>query len=138
MANRKLNSATSYKRLQRTHWIGLSTLKLENVSPSCRDIIVLMLKRKNFFLKFQLLCVHVLNFYGKKTDGSGVGGGNGPRPLPMLPPCGLFRLLNRFPFVKKIKTKIQKQNEEKKNKKQYSQEYLVVQLTYSSYKIYIR
>ena len=134
VANRKLNSATSYKRLQRTHWIGLSILKLENVSPSCRDIIVLMLKRKNFFLKFQLLCVHVLTFYSKKTEGKG-GGGTVRRPLPMLRPCGLFRLLDRFPFVKKIKTEQKKKKKKKKKeKKQYSQEYLVVQLTYSSCK----
>ena len=43
VANRKLNSATSYKRLQRTHWIGLSILKSENVSLSGRDMIVSML-----------------------------------------------------------------------------------------------
>ena len=90
------------------------------LSPSCRDIIVLMLKRKNFFLKFQLLCVHVLTFYSKKTEGKGGGGGGGGgtvrRPLPMLRPCGLFRLLDRFPFVKKIKTG-QKKNKEKKRKK---------------------
>ena len=78
------------------------------------------------------------DFLGQKTwvEGDGEGAGTVPRPLPMLRPCGLFRLLDRFPFVKKIKTK--KQNKEKtKNKKQYSQEYLVVQLTYSSYKIHI-
>ena len=116
MANRKLNSATSYKRLQRTHWIGLSILKLQNVSPSCRDIIVLMLKRKNFFLKFQLLCVHVLTFYSKKTEGKG-GGGTVRRSLPMLRPCGLFRLLDRFPFVKKKNRTKKKKKKEKKRKK---------------------
>ena len=60
------------------------------LSPSCRDIIVLMLKRKNFFLKFQLLCVHVLTFYSKKTEGK-VGGGGGdraPGPSPCYGPAG--------------------------------------------------
>ena len=85
------------------------------LSPSCRDIIVLMLKRKNFFLKFQLLCVHVLTFYSKKTEGKvGGGGGTVRRPLPMLRPGGLFRLLDRFPFVKKIKTGQKKKQRKKK------------------------
>ena len=53
-----------------THWTGLCILKPETVSPSCRDIIVLM---------FWRWCVHVLTFGGKKT------GGGEARPLPALP-----------------------------------------------------
>ena len=48
-----------------THWTGLRILKPENVSPNCRDIIVSVLWEMNLY--FQLLCVHVLTFCGKKT-----------------------------------------------------------------------
>ena len=52
------------------------------------------------------------DFLGQKTWGEEKGAGTVPRPLPMLRPCGLFRLLNRFLFCeakneknKKTKTK---------------------------------
>ena len=48
-----------------THWTGLCILKLENVSSSCRDIIVSVLWEMNLYV--QLLCVQVLTFCGKKT-----------------------------------------------------------------------
>ena len=51
---------------------------MKNVSPSCRDIIVSILLEMNFY--FQLLCVHVLTFWGKKLRGTP------PWPLPMLRP----------------------------------------------------
>ena len=43
---------------------GLCILKQENVSPSCRDIIVSVLWEMNFYI--QLLRVHVFTFGGKK------------------------------------------------------------------------
>ena len=47
---------------------GLCILKPENVSPSCRDIIVSVLWEMNFY--FQLLRVHVFTFGGKKLGWS--------------------------------------------------------------------
>ena len=40
-----------------------------------------MLWEMNFY--FQLFCLHVLTFWGKKLG----GGHRSPRPLPMLRPC---------------------------------------------------
>ena len=54
--------------------------------------------------------------YGKKNWGERGGGRTVRRPLPMLRPCGLFRLLNRFPFVKKNNNKKTKQNKTKQRK----------------------
>ena len=60
------------------------------------------------------------DFLGQKTwgEGEGEGAGTVPRPLPMLRPCGLFRLLNRFLFCetkneknkKKTTTRTKKSN----------------------------
>ena len=65
--------------VRRTHWTSLCILKPENVSPSCRDIIVSM------------LWIFIFNFYscmfwlfGEKYWGEG---GKGPRHLLMLRPC---------------------------------------------------
>ena len=55
---------------------ALCILKQENASPSCRHIILSMLWEMNFY--FQLSCLHVLTFGGKKLGGGG---------LPMLRPC---------------------------------------------------
>ena len=49
------------------------------------------------------------DFLGQKTWGEGKGAGTVPRPLTMLRPCGLFRLLNRFLFC-------ETKNENKKQK----------------------
>ena len=57
------------------------------------------------------------DFLGQKTWGEGKGAGTVPRPLPILPPCGLFRLLNRFLFCEtknEKKTKKKQQQEQKK------------------------
>ena len=51
---------------------------MKNVSPGCRDIIVSILLEINFY--FQLLCVHVLTFWGKKLRGTPAW------PLSMLRP----------------------------------------------------
>ena len=54
------------------------------------------------------------DFLGQKPWGEGKGAGTVPQPLPMLRPCGLFRLLNRFLFCEtkngKKKTTTTKQN----------------------------
>ena len=55
--------------VQMTHWTGLCILEPENVSPSCRDIIVSMLSEITFY--FQLLCMCVLTFWGKKIGSMG-------------------------------------------------------------------
>ena len=52
-----------------SHWIGLCFLKPENVSPSCRNIIVSMLWKMNFYI--QLLYEHVLTCCRKKLVGGG-------------------------------------------------------------------
>ena len=69
--------------MRMSHWIGLCFLKPENVSPSCRNIIVSMLLKMNFYI--QLLYEHVLTCCRKKLVG---GGGNygSPQPFPMLRP----------------------------------------------------
>ena len=48
---------------------ALCILKQENASPSCRHIILSMLSEMNFY--FQLSCLHVLTFGGKKLRGGG-------------------------------------------------------------------
>ena len=69
-----------------THWTGLCNLKPENVSPSCRDIIVSMLWEMNFYL--QLLCLHVLTFWGKKQ-------GTPPHATPLLTQVNLYICIRR-------------------------------------------
>ena len=54
------------------------------------------------------------DFLGQKTWGEEKGAGTVSRPLPMLRPCGLFRLLNRFLFCE---TKNEKNKNKNKNKK---------------------
>ena len=54
------------------------------------------------------------DFLGQKTWGEGKGAGTVPRPLPMLRPCGLFRLLNRFLFCE-TKNEKKKQKQKQKN-----------------------
>ena len=63
--------------VRRTHQIGLCILKPENVSRSCRDIIVSMLWEMNFY--FPLLCVHVSTFWSKNIWRG--GGRASPAPL---------------------------------------------------------
>ena len=60
------------------------------------------------------------DFLGQKTWGEGKGAGTVPRPLPILPPCGLFRLLNRFLFCETKTKNKKKTNQKKQKKKQYS------------------
>ena len=64
--------------------------------------------KRCMFLNFNFYAC-VFDFLGQKTWGEGNGAGTVPRPLPMLQPCGLFRLLNKFVFWKA-------KNEKKKNK----------------------
>ena len=55
------------------------------------------------------------DFLGQKTWGEGKGALTVPRPLPILPPCGLFRLLNRFLFCETKNEKNKKQQQQKNN-----------------------
>ena len=55
------------------------------------------------------------DFLGQKTWGEGKGAGTVPRPLPILLPCGLFRLLNRFLFCETKNEKNKKQQQQKNN-----------------------